>query len=96
MQFIVVLEKHGVIWAVFCAFSLLELESRGTHRACNQGKEEPMHSFPEEMGRRARESVLKSAGKFIMRQKIQMKYSTLTTELTILFLTPDLVSFDSP
>jgi len=55
-----------------------------------------MHSFPEEMGRRARESVLKSAGKFIMRQKIQMKYSTLTTELTILFLTPDLVSFDSP
>lgn len=98
MQFIVVLERDDVIWAVFCAFPLLEPESRGTHCACNQDKEEPMHFFPEEMGRRRpRESVLKSEGKFIRRQKIQLKYSTLTlAELIPLFQTPGLVILGSP
>lgn len=71
MQFIVVFEIHGVMWAVFCAFDLLESESRGTHCACHQDKEEPTHFFPEETRRRrSRKSVLKSFHKKLMAERL--------------------------
>lgn len=65
-------EKKDTKHVLTCAFDLLESESGGARRARHQDKEEPTHFFPEESRRtQPRESVLKSTGKFITRQRIQ-------------------------